>query len=254
MLIERYDDYEQLSLKAAELVKAQILNRPESVLGLATGSTPLGLYDHLIVMHKGGEIDFSGVKTFNLDEYCGLSNDHPQSYYQFMQRHLFQHVDLKSENIHMPPPPTEDNFTDCQAYDELILQNNGIDLQVLGIGRNGHIGFNEPGTSFSSRTHVVQLHEQTRTANARFFNSIDEVPKEAVTMGIKTIMRAKKILLIISGQSKQQAVYQLVFSSVDEAFPASVLQLHPDVTILADRMATATLEQECCFTNNVLNI
>ena len=254
MLIERYDDYEQLSLKVAELVKSQILNRPESVLGLATGSTPLGLYDNLIVMHKSGEIDFSGVKTFNLDEYCGLSNDHPQSYYQFMQRHLFQHVNLKSENTHMPPPPIEDNFMDCQAYDNLILQNNGIDLQVLGIGRNGHIGFNEPGTSFSSRTHVVQLHEQTRTANARFFSSVDEVPKEAVTMGIKTIMRAKKILLIISGQSKQQAVYQLVFSPVDEKFPASVLQLHPDVTVLADRMATATLEQECSFTNNVLNI
>ena len=143
---------------------------------------------------------------------------------------------------------------DCLAFDKLISQNKGIDLQVLGIGGNGHIGFNEPGTSFSSRTHVVQLHEETRRANARFFNTYEEVPKKAVTMGIKTIMRAKKILLIISGQSKQQALYQLVFSSVDEAFPASVLQLHPDVTVLADRSATATLEQKCPFTDNRLNI
>ena len=254
MLIERYDNYEQLSIKAAELVKEQILHDPESVLGLATGSSPLGLYENLIDLFKKGEVDFSSVKTFNLDEYCEISKDHPQSYHQFMQCHFFQHVNLKPENTHMPTPPSMDNQMDCLAFDKLISQNKGIDLQVLGIGGNGHIGFNEPGTSFSSRTHVVQLHEETRRANARFFNTYEEVPKKAVTMGIKTNMRAKKILLLISGQSKQQALYQLVFSSVNEAFPASVLQLHPDVTVLADKIATEMLEQTCPFTDNRLNI
>src|SRR6056297_3073199 len=227
-----------MSIKAAEMVKEQVVEKPNSVLGLPTGSSPLGMYDQLIAMYKRGEIDFSSVISFNLDEYCGLPTDHPQSYHEFMEKNFFRHVNLKSENTHMPKPDKEEQQNGCEEYEKKIRQVGGIDLQILGIGRNGHIGFNEPGTSFSSRTHVIQLHQDTRLANARFFDSIDEVPKEAVTMGIKTIMRAQKILLLILGESKREALYQLISSDVDESFPASVLQLHPSVIVLTDKSAT----------------
>src|SRR6056297_2181774 len=226
-----------MSQQAAEIVKNQIVAKPDCVLGLPTGSSPLGMYEQLIEIYKRGELDFSSVKTFNLDEYIGLDTDHPQSYHQFMEENFFQHVNLKSENTHMPKPDKTDNLSGCQNYENKIVQAGGIDLQILGIGRNGHIGFNEPGTSFSSRTHVVQLHDETRQANARFFNALGEVPKAAVTMGIKTIMRARKILLLISGESKQEALVNLVFSSVKEQFPASVLQLHPNVVVLSENNA-----------------
>jgi glucosamine-6-phosphate deaminase len=254
LIIKRYENNEQMSIKASEIVKEQILEKPNSVLGLPTGSSPLGMYNHLIAMYKSGELDFSSVKTFNLDEYCGLPTDHPQSYHEFMNKNFFRHVNLKPENIHMPKPDKGDQESGCEDYEKKIRQAGGIDLQILGIGRNGHIGFNEPGTPFSSRTHVIRLHQDTRQANARFFNSIDEVPKAAVTMGIKTIMRARKILLLISGESKREALYQLVFSSVNEQFPASVLQLHPDVIVLVEKSACTRLEKEYPFINNQLNI
>jgi glucosamine-6-phosphate deaminase len=254
LIIKRYENNEQMSIRAAEIVKEQIVEKPNAVLGLPTGSSPLGMYSYLIEMYKRGEIDFSAVKTFNLDEYCGLPTDHPQSYHEFMEKNFFRHVNLKSENTHMPKPDKGDQQTGCEEYEKKIRQAGGIDLQILGIGRNGHIGFNEPGTSFSSRTHVIQLHQDTRLANARFFDSIDEVPKAAVTMGIKTIMRARKIMLLISGESKREALYKLVYSQVDEQFPASVLQLHPEVIVLAEKTACDYLEKECSFINNQLNV
>ncbi|MFP4461110.1 MAG: glucosamine-6-phosphate deaminase [Thermotogota bacterium] len=252
MIIKRYENNEQMSVKAAKIVKEQIVEKPNSVLGLPTGSSPLGMYDQLIAMYKRGEIDFSSVKTFNLDEYCGLPTDHPQSYHKFMDKNFFRHVNIKPENIHMPKPDKDGQQSVCEEYEQLIRQAGGIDLQILGIGRNGHIGFNEPGTSFSSRTHVIQLHEETRQANARFFNTIEEVPKAAVTMGIKTIMRAQKILLLISGEAKQEALYKLVQSSVSEAFPASALQLHPDVTVLTEKSSTQMINESFEWTNNEL--
>ena len=254
MIIKRCESYEQMRQQAAEIVKEQVVLKPGSVLGLPTGSSPLGMYQQLIAMYKKGELDFSSVKTFNLDEYIGLDTDHPQSYHQFMEDNFFQYVNLKPENTNMPKTDETDNLSGCQNYENKIQHTGGIDLQILGIGRNGHIGFNEPGTSFSSRTHVVQLHDETRKANARFFNTIDEVPKAAVTMGIKTIMRARKILLLIAGQSKQEALFRLISSKVNESFPASVLQLHPDVMVLTDKSASQASEERYDFTNNKLNI
>jgi len=243
-----------MSLTAADIVKRQVAAKPDCVLGLPTGSSPLGMYEHLIKLYNRGELDFSSVMTFNLDEYIGLDTDHPQSYHQFMEDTFFQQVNLKPGNTHMPKPDETDNLSGCQNYERKIFNAGGIDLQILGIGRNGHIGFNEPGTSFSSQTHVVQLHDETRRANARFFDSKDEVPKAAVTMGIKTIMRARTILLLCSGESKQEALVQLVCSTVDETFPASVLQLHPDVTVLTDKSACVILENKYPFKENELFI
>ncbi len=254
MLIKRYENNELMSIKAAVIVREQIAEKPNSVLGLPTGSSPLGMYNQLIAMYKTGEIDFSSVKTFNLDEYCGLPTDHPQSYHEFMRKNFFQHVNIKPEYIHMPKPDKADQDSGCEDYEKKICEAGGIDLQILGIGRNGHIGFNEPGTPFSSQTHVIKLHQDTRQANARFFNSIDEVPKAAVTMGIKTIMRARKILLLISGESKREAIYNLVHSQIDEQFPASVLQLHPNVTVLTEEAACGLLDREYSFRNNQLSI
>lgn len=254
MIIKRYGNNEQLSIKAAEIVKKQILEKPNSVLGLPTGSSPIGMYNYLVAMYKRGELDFSSVTTFNLDEYCDLPTDHPQSYHEFMQKNFFQHVNLKPEHRHMPKSDKVDQQSGCEHYEKKIRQAGGIDLQILGIGRNGHIGFNEPGTPFSSRTHVIQLHQDTRQANARFFSSIDEVPKAAVTMGIKTIMRARKILLLVSGEAKQEALYELIHSSVNEQFPASVLQLHPNVLVLVEEKACGLNEKDYSFINNQLNI
>lgn len=254
MIIKRYENNEQMSIQAAELVKEQIAEKPNSVLGLPTGSSPLGMYNQLIAMYKKGELDFSSVITFNLDEYCGLPTDHPQSYHEFMQKNFFQHVNLMSEHTHMPKPDEDNKKSGCEDYEQLIRQAGGIDLQILGIGRNGHIGFNEPGTPFSTRTHIIQLHQDTRKANARFFDSLDEVPKAAVTMGIKTIMRARKILLLISGQTKREALYNLIYSPVDEQFPASVLQLHPDVIVLTEKAACDLIDKKLLFRNNQLDI
>lgn len=229
-------DYEAMSELGAQIIKEQIQVNPSCTLGLATGSSPIGTYKNLIKANKDGEISFKDVKTYNLDEYCGISRSHPQSYYYFMHENLFDHVDINEENVHIPAVSNDNLDKDCEVYNEM-LNNASVDLQLLGIGGNGHIGFNEPGTSFTQETFIVKLAEKTREDNKRFFNSIDEVPTHAITMGIKNIMNAKKILMLISGASKADTVVRLLSEEIDTDFPASVLHKHPDVTVIIDQEA-----------------
>lgn len=229
-------DYEAMSELGAQIIKEQIQVNPGCTLGLATGSSPIGTYKNLIKANKDGEISFKNVKTYNLDEYCGISRSHPQSYYYFMHENLFDHVDINEENVHIPAVSNTNLEKDCEVYNTM-LNNASIDLQLLGIGGNGHIGFNEPGTSFTQETFIVKLAEKTRQDNKRFFNSIDEVPTHAITMGIKNIMNAKKILMLISGASKADTVVRLLSEEIDTDFPASVLHKHPDVTVIIDQDA-----------------
>lgn len=229
-------DYEAMSELGAQIIKEQIQVNPCCTLGLATGSSPIGTYKNLIKANKDGEISFKEVKTYNLDEYCGISRSHPQSYYYFMHENLFDHVDINEENVHIPAVSNSNLENDCKVYNDM-LNNASIDLQLLGIGGNGHIGFNEPGTSFNQETFIVKLAEKTREDNKRFFNSIDEVPTHAITMGIKNIMNAKKILMLISGKSKADTVVRLLNEEIDTDFPASILHKHPDVTVIIDQDA-----------------
>ncbi len=233
-------NYQGISKKASEIVIDQIKQKPTSVLGLATGSTPLGLYEHLSKAHKNETVTFKDVITFNLDEYIGISHDHPQSYHYYMDRHLFSKIDIKDENTHLPEND-EDRLGEIVDEYNALLKKNPIDLQVLGIGSNGHIGFNEPGTPFSNETFIACLDEQTRKDNARFFDSMDEVPKKAITMGIKNIMKSKRILLLASGEEKADAIHGMMHGEVTEDLPASILQLHPDVTVIIDKQAARKL-------------
>jgi len=227
--------------KAAQFLASQIQEKPDSVLGLATGSTPVGMYHELIKMYKNKQISFEQVKTFNLDEYVGLDKDHPQSYHAFMYENLFNHIDIKKENVHLPDGKADNLEQECASYEEKIKEAGGVDLQVLGIGHNGHIGFNEPKTPFESVTHVVDLDERTIQANSRFFDSIDQVPRKAVSMGIKSIMQAKKILFLATGADKAEIVAKALQGPVTPDVPASVLQLHPDVTVILDKEAASKL-------------
>ncbi|MFA6627812.1 MAG: glucosamine-6-phosphate deaminase [Bacilli bacterium] len=240
MKIIRVKDYQELSQVASQIMIDLLKKKPDATLGLATGSSPIGLYQNIIKSYDNKEISFKQVKTYNLDEYCDLPRTHPESYYNFMHRHLFHHVDIKEENVHVPSAEGSDLQAQCDHYNRLLNQTT-IDLQLLGIGGNGHIGFNEPGTPFHNETFVVRLTEKTREDNKRFFNSIDEVPTHAITMGIKNIMKARAILLIASGKSKQKAVYELINGLVTEDFPASILQRHPDVTVVIDEEAAGLL-------------
>ena len=240
MNVIRVKDYEDLSLEAAKIVSELLKSKPKSNLGLATGSSPIGLYQNLIKMYKNEEISFKYVKTYNLDEYCGLPKEHKESYYSFMHRNLFDHVDINKKNIHLPSSEGTNLEKNCKMYNKLLHKAN-IDLQILGIGGNGHIGFNEPGTPFEQETTIVELTKKTREDNKRFFNSIDEVPTHSITMGIKNIMQAKKILMLISGASKQKAVKELLSGNISEDFPASVLNNHPDVTVIIDDAAYGEL-------------
>jgi len=209
------------------------------VLGLATGSTPEGLYQRIIEKYEQKEISFQNAMTFNLDEYVGLAKDDPNSYYHYMNEKLFKHIDIPKEHIHIPNGTADDLEKECNDYEQLILAQNHIDLQLLGLGVNGHIGFNEPGTPFSSRTSVVDLVESTINANARFFDSIDDVPTQAISMGIKTIMESQEIILLASGESKAEAIAKLINGEVSEEFPASILKNHKRVTVIADEAALA---------------
>lgn len=241
MRIIRTRDYDEMSLKAAKLISAQIWLKPACVLGLATGSSPIGLYKNLVQWYEQGELDFSQVKTVNLDEYKGMSPENEQSYYYFMHEHLFDHVNINPDHTHVPDGMMEDSEAECQRYEKLIQSMGGVDLQLLGLGRNGHIGFNEPAESFAKMTHCVDLTESTIEANKRFFASADDVPRQAYTMGIGTIMRAKKILLIVNGEAKADIVAKAFFGPVTPEVPASILQLHNDVVIVGDKAALSKI-------------
>ena len=224
--------YQEMSRKAANIISAQIIGKPDTVLGLATGSTPIGTYRQLIDWYKKGDLDFSEVTTVNLDEYYGLSGTHEQSYRYFMNTNLFDHINIKKENTFVPNGLAEDAAAEGARYDERIRALGGIDLQLLGIGVDGHIGFNEPDEVFVKGTHLVTLDPSTIAANARFFKSTDEVPRQAMTMGMMSIMQAKKILMIAAGENKEQILQQAFEGPVTPKLPASLLQLHPDVTII----------------------
>ena len=241
MRIYKAKDYEEMSRKAAGIVSAQIIMKPDCVLGLATGSTPVGLYKQLIEWYRNGDLDFSGVRTVNLDEYKGLSRENDQSYYYFMHQNLFDHVNIPAGNTHLPDGMEPDSEKECRRYEELIQSMGSVDLQLLGIGHNGHIGFNEPADAFDKLVHCVNLTQSTIEANKRFFASAEEVPRQAYTMGIQTIMRSKKILIIANGEGKADIVRDAFFGPITPMVPASVLQLHNDVTLVADEAALSKI-------------
>ena len=223
--------YAGMCQKAAGIISSQIILHPESVLGLATGSTPIGIYERLADAHSRGELDFSGITTFNLDEYYGIAESDPQSYIYYMNQHLFSKVNI-GDKAYLPNGMAADADLECKRYDDLIAARGGIDLQLLGIGDNGHIGFNEPGPAFEKYTHCVTLDEKTIQANSRFFDNIDDVPKKALTMGIKTIMQAKKIVLVANGANKKAILQAALYGPVTPTVPASILQLHSDLTVV----------------------
>ena len=234
-------DYNDMSRKAANIISAQIITKPDCVLGLATGSSPVGAYKTLVDWYKKGDLDFSEVTTVNLDEYRGLTHSNDQSYYYFMHQHLFDRVNIDPERTNVPNGMEPDAEKECGRYEELIRSLGGVDLQLLGLGHNGHIGFNEPGEAFEKETHCVELTESTIEANKRFFASADDVPKQAYTMGIKTIMQAKKILIVVNGENKADIVERAFFGPVTPEVPASILQLHNDVTLVGDEAALAKI-------------
>ena len=244
MKIIRCKDYEDMSKKAAALFFSQIHMKPDCVLGLATGSTPVGTYKQLIKWYEEGELDFSKVKSVNLDEYVGLDGTNDQSYRYFMNTNLFDHVNIDKARTYVPNGLEEDSEKACADYNEIIRSVGGIDMQLLGIGGNGHIGFNEPGAAFEKETHCVDLTESTIKANARFFETMDDVPKQAYTMGIKNIMTAKKILLVATGEAKADALYKSLYGPITPNVPASILQLHPDVTVVADEGALKLIREK----------
>ena len=241
MRIYKAKDYEEMSRRAAGIVSAQIIMKPDCVLGLATGSTPVGLYKQLIEWYRNGDLDFSGVRTVNLDEYKGISRENDQSYYYFMHQNLFDHVNIPAGNTHLPDGMEPDSEKECRRYEELIQSMGSVDLQLLGIGHNGHIGFNEPADAFDKLVHCVNLTQSTIEANKRFFASAKEVPRQAYTMGIQTIMRSKKILIIANGEGKADIVRDAFFGPITPMVPASVLQLHNDVTLVADEAALSKI-------------
>lgn len=232
MKLINVDTYEKMSRRAANIISAQVILKPDSVLGLATGSTPLGTYKQLINWNRKGDIDFSQVVTVNLDEYVGLDSSNNQSYRYFMNKNFFEHININMNNTFVPNGCASDLEGECKRYDENIARLGGIDLQLLGIGHDGHIGFNEPDKYFVKNTHIVDLHESTVKANSRFFNSEDEVPKRAITMGMVSIMQAKKILLIASGKAKRDILEKALLGPITPEIPASILQLHPDITVI----------------------
>ena len=230
-------DYQDMSRKAANIISAQIIMKPDCVLGLATGSTPIGTYEQLVDWYKKGDLDFSQVSSVNLDEYRGLTHTDPQSYYYFMHEHLFKHVNIREEATFVPDGTNPDADDACANHEAIIKKLGGIDLQLLGLGNNGHIGFNEPAPCFEKTTHCVDLTESTIKANSRFFDSIDQVPTQAYTMGIQTIMMAKKILIVANGEGKADIVARAFWGPVTPDVPASILQMHPDVTVVCDEAA-----------------
>lgn len=237
MRIIHATDYEDMSRKAANIIAAQVVMDPACVLGLATGSTPIGTYQNLIKAYEAGDLDFSQVSTYNLDEYRGLSHDDPQSYHYFMKENLFDHINIDQANTHVPDGSDPDAEAACSEYDRIVEEDGYPDLQLLGIGNNGHIGFNEPDTCFSKGTHCVDLTESTIEANSRLFDNIEDVPRQAYTMGIQTIMNAYMVLVVADGEKKAQAVHDMCFGPIQPSCPASILQLHPNCVVIADEAA-----------------
>ncbi len=243
MRIYKATDYNDMSRKAANIISAQIILKPDCVLGLATGSSPIGIYKQLIEWYHKGDLNFSEVKTVNLDEYKGVSDDNPQSYHYFMNHNFFQHINIDTKNTNLPNGLALDTEQECERFNEVITQLGGIDLQLLGIGHNGHIGFNEPGESFEKGTHCVELTISTLEANSRLFGEGEQMPTHAYTMGIKTIMLAKKILLVVSGEEKAEILAKALTGPITPSVPASILQLHPDFTVVVDTEAAKHLEE-----------
>lgn len=243
MKIYEAADYNDMSRKAANIISAQIILKPDCVLGLATGSSPVGTYDQLVEWYEKGDLNFSKVTSINLDEYKGLSGENPQSYRYFMNRHLFDRVNIDKARTFVPNGMESDSQKACAQYNAVIRSVGRVDMQLLGLGHNGHIGFNEPGEAFEKETHCVDLAPSTIEANKRFFENEEEVPRQAYTMGIKSIMQAMKILVIVSGADKADAVAKAFAGPVTPEVPASVLQLHNDVTLVADRAALAKLKE-----------
>jgi glucosamine-6-phosphate deaminase len=237
------NDYLDMSRKAANILSAQIIMKPNCVLGLATGNTPIGTYEQLVEWYKKGDLDFSEVSTVNLDEYKGLPRDNDQSYYNFMNEKLFSKVNINSNNTFLPDGMELDSNKACDDYNNIIEKCGGVDLQLLGLGHNGHIGFNEPGAEFEAKTHCVNLTESTVLANQRFFASVEDVPKQAYTVGIKTIMQAKQIVVVVSGEDKAAILKEAFFGQITPKVPASILQLHNNVTVVADEAALSMIKQ-----------
>lgn len=242
MKIYRTKDYDEMSKKAAHIIAAQIVLKPDCVLGLATGSTPVGTYKNLVEWYKNGDLDFSTLSSCNLDEYRGLSPENDQSYRYFMNTNLFDHVNIRKDHTFVPDGQEADSNKACQMYEQIIQDLGGIDLQLLGLGHNGHIGFNEPAEEFPKITHCVDLTESTIQANKRFFEKESDVPRQAYTMGIGTIMSAKKILVVVSGEDKAEILNKIINGPITPQVPASILQLHPDVTIVADNAALSQVK------------
>lgn len=242
MRIIKAKDYKEMSRKAANIIAAQVITKPDSVLGLATGSTPIGMYQELIAGYKNGDLDFSQVKSVNLDEYRGLPREHDRSYYYFMYENLFKDINIDLNNTNVPNGMELDSDKECERYNQVIESMGGVDIQVLGLGHNGHIGFNEPADSFAKLTHCVDLTQSTIEANKRFFASADDVPRQAYTMGIQTIMKAKKILLIVSGEDKAAILRDSLCGEVTPKVPASILQFHNDVVVVADEAALSLIK------------
>lgn len=241
MVIYKVKNYEEMSRKAASIIAAQVIAKPDSILGLATGSSPVGTYQNLIKAYENGDLDFSNVTSINLDEYKGLSPENDQSYRYFMNTNLFDHINIDKANTHVPNGLEPDAEKACEEYNEIIAQSGGIDLQLLGLGPNGHIGFNEPDSVFIAGTHCVDLTESTIEANKRFFESADDVPRQAYTMGIQNIMSAKKIVVVVSGANKAEALAKAINGPIDPQVPASILQLHNNVVIVADEDALSMM-------------
>ena len=244
MRIIKTKSYEEMSKKAANIIASVVTLKPDCMLGLATGSSPIGTYDELVKKYEAGDLDFSEVTTVNLDEYKGLPKENEQSYYYFMHEYLFDKVNIDPEKTYLPDGTNLNSEEEAARYEALVQSLGTVDLQLLGLGRNGHIGFNEPGDHFEDGTHCVDLKESTIEANKRFFESADDVPKQAYSMGIGTIMRSKKILLVVSGEEKAQALKDSIYGPVTPEVPGSILRFHPDVTIIADEAAIGMVNQK----------
>lgn len=238
------ENYDEMSKLSANMIAEVIMKKPNAVLGLATGSTPLGTYKELVRLYKAKKIDFKYVVTFNLDEYIGLSETHSQSYYYFMRHNLFKYTNIKKENIHLPDGIAKNIEEFCEHYELMIKKAGGIDVQLLGIGSNGHIAFNEPGSSLGSRTRIKTLDRKTIADNSRFFKRKSDVPKYAITMGIGTIMEAKRVILLANGSNKADAVAKAIEGSITALVPASILQMHPNATIIIEKSASVNLTRE----------